>query len=419
MSEAISAVGVPAHDTAQLKQQLRRAERARQGIAIALVAPLFLYLVVNFVVPVSLILFKSVDDREVSSVLVRTTEAIVGWNGEGLPDEAVFAALVSDLRDAQAAKMAHIPSKRLNAAKLGFQALLLKTARELPSQDSRSFKTALIEMNEKWGETVYWAAIKRTSRPVTAEYLLAAFDLRINELGEIVRAPEHLRVFNDRWVQTFWMGLVITFLCVVMGYPLAYLLAHLPTRISNLLMILVLLPFWVSILVRTTAWIVLLQNEGVLNDLGLYLGLWTERLQLIRNRFGVYLVMSHVLLPYMVLTLYGVMKRIPPEYLRAAQSLGANPIVAFVRIYVPLTIHGIGAGALFVFILAVGFYITPALVGGPKDQMISFYVAFYASESLNWGAAAALGSILLLFTVALYFVMDRVFGISKLRMQRA
>ena len=246
------------------------------------------------------------------------------------------------------------------------------------------------------GETVYWAAIKRTSRPVTAEYLLAAFDLRINELGEIVRAPEHLRVFNDRWVQTFWMGLVITFLCFLMGYPLAYLLAHLPTRTSNLLMILVLLPFWVSILVRTTAWIVLLQNEGVLNDLGLYLGLWTERLQLIRNRFGVYLVMSHVLLPYMVLTLYGVMKRIPPEYLRAAQSLGANPVVAFVRIYVPLTVHGVGAGALFVFILAVGFYITPALVGGPKDQMISFYVAFYASESLNWGAAAALGSMLLL-----------------------
>ena len=99
---------------------------------------------------------------------------------------------------------------------------------------------------------------------VTAEYLLAAFDLRIDEFGEIVRVPEHLRVFNDRWVQTFWMGLVITFLCVVMGYPLAYLLAHLPTRISNLLMILVLLPFWVSILVRTTAWIVLLQNEGVL-----------------------------------------------------------------------------------------------------------------------------------------------------------
>ena len=207
--------------------------------------------------------------------------AIDGINGrDSLPNEAVFAALVGDLRDAQAANKAHIPSKRLNAAKLGFQAVILKTARELPSKGSRSFKTALIEMNEKWGETVYWAAIKRTSRPVTAEYLLAAFDLRIDEFGEIVRVPEHLRVFNDRWVQTFWMGLVITFLCVVMGYPLAYLLAHLPTRISNLLMILVLLPFWVSILVRTTAWIVLLQNEGVLNDLGLYLGLWTERLQL-------------------------------------------------------------------------------------------------------------------------------------------
>ena len=180
-------------------------------------------------------------------------------------------------------------------------------------------------------------------------------------------------------------------------------------------MIVVLIPFWTALLVRTTAWIVLLQNEGVVNDLGLFLGLWSERVQLIHNRLGVYVAMSHILLPFMVLPLYAIMRRIPPGLMRAAKSLGANPLVAFIEVYWPQTRHGVGAGALFVYILAVGFYVTPALVGGAGDQMISWFIAFYASESLNWGAAAALSAMLLIFKGALYCVVNVAFGLRKMR----
>ena len=418
MSETLAAGGAAGVDAGLLKRQLRRHEGRRKATAVLLVLPVVLYLAFNFVLPVGAILFKSIDDRAVGAVLARTSEAIAEWDGKDIPGESVFAALVADLREARAQKTVHVPAKRLNSAKAGFNALLRQTARRLPAEDPLSFKDALIAMDAKWGETVYWSAIKRTATPITPTYLLAAFDLTIDEHGRIVGAPEYMRIFNDIWLRTFWMGLVITMLCVAMGYPLAYVLANLPSSVSNLLMILVLLPFWTAGLVRTIAWIVLLQNEGVINDVGLHLGLWTERVQLIYNRFGVYVAMSYILLPYIVLPVYATMKRISPDYMRAAKSLGANPIVAFLRVYLPLTLHGVGVGALFVFILAVGFYITPLLVGGPKDQMVSFFIAFYTSESLNWGAAAALSTLLLLFTVMLYFVLDWGFGISKLRMQR-
>ena len=151
-----------------------------------------------------------------------------------------------------------------------------------------------------------------------------------------------------------------------------------------------LLPFWTSLLVRTVAWVVLLQKEGVLNSLFLSLGIVNEPLKMIFNRFAVYVAMVHVLLPFMVLPLYSVMRGIPPSYVRAASSLGAQPFTAFRRVYVPQTLPGIGAGCLMVFIQALGYYITPALVGGADDQMISYFIAFYASKTVNWGMAAAL-----------------------------
>ena len=420
MTHAMTTAQAIDSETAGLKRSVRRTQFEKKAIAVCFILPAFLFLVVNFLVPVGAVLFKSVDDREVTAVLHRTTRAIATWDGSGLPDEVVFAAIVDDLKEGRKARTLFMAAKRLNTARSGFQALLGRTARALSKMQSiDSPKETLIELDKRWGERGYWITIERTAKPYTFVYLLAAFDLTLDDEGGIVQVPEKSRLFNRVWLRTFWMGFVITSLCVIMGYPLAYLMAQLPPRISSILMFLVLIPFWTALLVRTSAWIVLLQNEGVVNDWGLLLNLWAERVQFIHNRVGVYVAMSQILLPFMVLPLFAIMRRIPQDYMRAAQSLGANPLTAFVRVYWPLTRHGVGAGGLFVFILAVGFYITPELVGGPNDQMVSFFIAFYASESLNWGMAAALSTILLLFKGILFYVLNVTFGISKLRIGHA
>jgi len=201
----------------------------------------------------------------------------------------------------------------------------------------------------------------------------------------------------------------------VLAYPVAYLLATVPARIGNLLMILVLLPFWTSVLVRTTAWMVLLQREGIVNGILRRAGIISDPLQLIHNRTGVYIAMTYVLLPFMVLPLYGVMKGVSPLAVRAALSLGASPFAAFRRVYLPQTLPGITAGCLLVFILAIGYYITPALVGGADDQLISYFIAFYTNQTLNWGMAAALGLVLLAVTLILYGVYTKLAGTSGLK----
>jgi putative spermidine/putrescine transport system permease protein len=405
-------------DTRDLERKLRHLQRSRSLLAFALVAPLLLFVAINFLAPVGLILFKSIDDREVSAILPRVTSAIRYWKAEGLPDESVFKALAQDVRDADEARTLVRAGKRLNSARSGFNALINKTARQLPKSDPPSFKDALVAIDARWGDPDYWAVLKETASPVTPIYLLGAFDLTRAPDGHIIQVPDQQRVFMATWLRTIWIALVITVICVLLGYPLAYVITNASPGVANLLLILILIPFWTSLLVRTTAWLVLLQNQGVVNDFGLYLGLWKDRIQLIHNRFGVYVTMVQILLPYMVLPIYGVMKRVPMSYLRAAKSLGANPFVAFVRIYLPLTMHGIGAGALLVFILAIGFYVTPALVGGPTDQMISYFIAFYTNEVLNWGAAAALSVILLLLTSAAYYAFKVVFGLDNLKIGR-
>jgi putative spermidine/putrescine transport system permease protein len=405
---------MPSAEAAHLVRQLRRNRMRRQATAVALIAPLFLFLVVNFVVPVGLILIQSVDDREVGTILPRTFAAIKTWDGVGLPDDATFAGLYADLRDARAAKTVAIAATRLNTNKSGFQALIGKTARMVAASDPHSPRSALVEIDERWGDTAWWLPVRSAAAPFTAIYLLSGLDLTIDDAGSMRLVPESRRIFIEVWLRTFKMAAIITALSVVLGYPLAFFLANTRRNVANLLLIFVLLPFWTSLLVRSTAWVALLQSHGVINDLALYLRLESEPAQLIHNRFGVYVTMTHVLLPYVVLPLYGVMRRISSSYVRAAKSLGANPLVAFWRVYFPQTVHGVAAGAILVFILAVGFYITPALVGGSNDQMISYFVAYYTNESLNWNAAAALSVLLLLFTVALFLVFNRVFGLARL-----
>jgi len=201
-----------------------------------------------------------------------------------------------------------------------------------------------------------------------------------------------------------------------LGYPVALVIARQPPQRAAILIFLVLLPFWTSLLVRTVAWVVLLQKEGVLNSMLLSLSIVNEPLKMIYNRFAVYVAMIHVLLPFMVLPLYSVMRSISPTYLRAASSLGATPWTAFRRVYMPQTLPGIAAGCLMVFIQALGYYITPALVGGADDQMISYFIAFYASKTVNWGMAAALSIMLLASTLVLYAVYNRLIGVDRMRL---
>ncbi|CAO3360352.1 ABC transporter permease [Azospirillum sp. 11R-A] len=391
-----------------LKRRLKRAERARQFRALGLVLPLLAFLLFTFVVPLAGMIWKSADDWEVPQVMPQTVAALEHWNGQGLPDEAAFAALAADMRTAREAGTLAVAAKRLNYIVNGYRTTLLSTARKLKEQPAPgTAKETMIGLSPAWGERESWTAIKSASGPVTSYYLLAAVDLTRNADGAIVAAPPDQAIYRDVFIRTFTIGFGVTALCLILGFPVAYLLANLPTGRSNLLMIFVLLPFWTSLLVRTCAWIVILQSEGIVNGSLQWLGVIDEPMRLIYNRFGVYMAMTHVLLPFMILPLYSVMRGISPAYMRAAASLGAPPATAFMRIYLPQTIPGIGAGCLLVFILAIGYYITPALVGGAADQMISSFIAFYTTETVNWGLASALGAVLLLSTLVLALVYGK------------
>lgn len=400
-----------------LKQKLARAERINRLKAQGLILPLLVFLFVVFLLPIGVLLYKSVENPEVVGSLPRTVEAISTWDGRGLPDEPVYRALALDLADARKNQTIGDLSKRLNMELAGYRSLLAKTGRALPfKQEPASFKDALENLDERWGDPAYWQVIRRNDSGVTSFFLLASLDHRIDDLGELASATPDQAIYLDIFARTFWMGLVITAICLVLAYPLAYLLANLPTRTSNLLMILVLLPFWTSILVRVAAWIVLLQSGGLINSALIAMGVIDQPLQLVFNRTGVYVAMVHIMLPFMILPIFSVMKGISPSYMRAAISLGCHPFASFWRVYFPQTLAGVGAGCLLVFILSIGYYITPALLGSPGDQMISYFVAFYTNSTINWGMATALGGLLLLATMLLYVVYSWLVGASRLRL---
>ncbi|TBU87993.1 ABC transporter permease [Stutzerimonas kirkiae] len=400
-----------------LKKRLARAERVNRLKSQLLILPLLAFVLLVFLVPMIALLERSVDNPEVVGSMPRTVVAIEDWSGKGLPEEPAYQALALDLAEARRQQTLGDLSKRMNMELAGYRSLMAKTARALPFKETpESYKDALEALDERWGDPAYWQVIRRNASSVTPYYLLAALDHRIDELGELTRATPDQAIYLDIFARTFWMGLAITAICLVLAYPLAYLLANLPTRQSNLLMILVLLPFWTSILVRVAAWIVLLQSGGLINGALQALGIIDEPLQLVFNRTGVYISMVHIMLPFMILPIYSVMKNISPTYMRAAISLGCHPFVSFWRVYFPQTLAGVSAGCLLVFILSIGYYITPALLGSPGDQMVSYFVAFYTNTSINWGMATALGGLLLLATLVLYVIYSWLVGANRLRL---
>src|SRR5438105_386043 len=403
-------------DGTALRRALRRSRRREQVRAAALVLPLFLFLAMCFVVPIGVMLARGVVDTDIAHTLPLVSNELKRWDGREMPPETAYAALIADIRAAREAGTLASAATRLNYDVPGSRTLLFSAGRQLPAELSGSARDALIGIDPKWVERETWAAIRRAGGPVTGFYPLGALDLRRDADGSITGAPQEQRVFRDVLGRTLWLSAMVTLICLVLGYPVAYVIAAQPPGRAGLLLFLVLLPFWTSLLVRTVAWVVLLQKEGVLNSLFLSLGLVNEPLKMIFNRFAVYVAMVHVLLPFMVLPLYSVMRGIPPSYVRAASSLGAKPFTAFWRVYVPQTLPGIGAGCLMVFIQALGYYITPALVGGADDQMISYFIAFYASKTVNWGMAAALSIMLLTATLALHAVYNRLVGVERMRL---
>ena len=517
MTDTANSGPVLAADGRPLKASLNRALRRQKLRAMLLIAPLLIFIMITFVVPIGQMLFRSVENQIVSEVLPRTTQMLVEWDASSgeAPDNTVFAALTKDLMVAVEKKQHTRLGSRLNYETTGVSSLFRKSGRkvddmgegytdqfvafdptwadpafwadlmEAPSaakalpqttdayntfastimseddQDPRAeqpwhtvylslhqdltadpaadfsglpaeiaaaqavaggfamddLAAAYIDIDEDWGTVETWQTIQTYSSKFTNGYFLNAVDMQKSPDGAEWR-PEDQQIYLTLFVRTMIMSMTITISCILLGYPVAWLLANLPMRQANLLMILVLLPFWTSLLVRTSAWKVLLQQQGVINDIVVWLGLVADdnRLALINNATGTIIAMTHILLPFMILPLYSVMKTIPPTYLRAAKSLGATNWTAFWRVYFPQSVPGIGAGSILVFILSIGYYITPEIVGGTKGVFISNRIAYHISSSLNWGLAAALGAILLAMVLLLYWAYDRIVGIDNVKL---
>ena len=407
-------------DGVELKTSLRRSLRRDKLRALLLVAPLFLFVVVSFIVPIGDMLLRSVQNDIVADQLSKTAPLLREWqsaSGE-LPEEAVFAAMAADFRVGAEQKTITRLGQRLNYEKSGMSSLFRKTARRIKRVDQGPWQEQLIKIDKKWGQIETWQLIQTFLPRYTPGYYLTALDMKMQPDGSIAAQEDNRRIYISLFWRTILLSCAVTFLTLLLGFPIAYLLATLPLKISNLLMIMVLLPFWTSLLVRTTAWIALLQKEGVINDFLVLVGVIGDdgRLGMIHNATGTLIAMTHILLPFMILPLYSVMKTIPPSYMRAAKSLGASPPLAFIRVYLPNTIPGIGAGGILVFILAIGYYITPELVGGTSGTFISNRIAYHISSSLNWGLAAALGVLLLGLIMALYALYDKIVGINNIKL---
>ncbi|PZX16480.1 putative spermidine/putrescine transport system permease protein [Palleronia aestuarii] len=370
-----------------------------------LIAPLVVFLAVFMLWPLWIMISLAIRDDEVSEVLPRTAAALADWNGEGIPGSAAGQALADDLRGAERTRLGPAV-RRLNSDISGFRTLMARTQRAADDVTDGA-PIDLVAVDERWGETRYWRAIANAVQPYTDRYLLAAVDLERDPDGAIASMPEGASANAAIIVRTFTIAGTVTAICVMIGLPYAMLIAATGGWVRNALLLSVLLPLWTSLLVRTTAWVILLQNEGLVNAAITGLGLSDTPLSLIFNRTGVVIAMTHVLLPFMVLPIFSVVNAIPRNLMPAAASLGAPPLRAFYRVLLPLSMPGVLAGSLLVFMVAIGYYITPALVGGADDQMVASVIAFFALETANWGMAGALGLILLAATTILFIVYGR------------
>jgi putative spermidine/putrescine transport system permease protein len=404
-------------DGRPLKEALAIAQSRAKRRAFMLVLPLLLFVLLTFLIPIGYMLKRSVEHdgfAKSAPALVEWFSANSGFDYANPPEEA-YAALVKDLALMQTEKLTGISGTRINYTVPGTISLFKKGAREAKNLKA-PFKEALIAVDTDWASPALWRGMEAASSKYTTEFYKVGTDNKLGDNGW-ERGGDKDRIYLYLFFKTFLVSGIITVICLLLAFPVAHLLAVLPMSRSSLLMILVLLPFWTSLLVRTTSWIALLQEQGILNDLMVWLGVISDenRIAAMYNMTGTIVAMTHVLLPFMILPLYSVMRVIPPSYARAARSLGATSWTTFRRVYLPQTLPGIAAGSLLVFILAVGYYITPALVGGADGQLISNLISFHMTKS-NWSLAAALAAMLLAAILLLYWLYDRLIGIDRLKL---
>ena len=408
-------------DGIPLEVSLKKAERKNKIKAFLLVAPLLLFLFITYIFPIGEMFTRSIDDKMITNMLPKTFKEMESWDGQELPPEEVFSAFYYDYK-ALVEKQEHGKlGQRLNKEKNGFNSTTKRLFRNIKRKkidESISIKEQIIKVHPNWNKVEYWQAIKRTAPPYTLAKYLKGMDMYYAPDGSIVQVDEDRRIHRILWLRTLEIAFFVTLFCFLMGYPIAHLLATLPMKYSNLLMICVLLPFWTSLLVRTASWMILLQQQGVVNDFFVMIGLVADdnRPEMMYNKVGTYVAMTQILLPFMVLPLYSVMKTISPSLMRAGKSLGGTPFVAFWKVYFPLTIPGIGAGCLLVFILAIGYYITPALVGGASGTLISNQIAFHMKQTLDWSFASAMGLMLLTGVLVIYWIYNKLVGVDNIKL---
>ena len=385
-------------------------------------------------------LLRSVDDQHINLVYPLTFKEYQKWDRKDLPPEEVYKAMYTELGsvipnvvDTEGLTKAELKRKRsqevgkaltrMNYSKSGWKSMIKKTRRPILKQIKKgeipeSYKETMIEINKGWGDQLYWQSMAQMLEPRTAIYYWNAVDRTYDIEKNVVMQEENRRMYMKTWWKTLKVSIYVTVYCLILGFPVAHLLANLPLRYSNLLMIFVLLPFWTSLLVRTTAWIVMLQQNGVINGVLVWLGILSDdgRIQMVYNMTGTIIAMTQILLPFMILPLYSVMKVIPKSHMRAAMNLGAKPSKAFLKVYLPQTIPGMSAGGLLVFVLAIGYFITPELVGGKDGQLIGHWIAYHLKTTLNWGLASALGALLLGAMLILYWVYNKIVGIDNIKL---
>lgn len=382
-------------------QSRRWTDYLPSGMTLLLLPPV-LFVLLFFVGPILLMLSRSVYDPEIVDALPRSVIAIGKWDRTGLPDATVKRALVEDLQAAPADAVGRA-ARRLNSFRPGFNSLLTKTKQSIDDAPEAAAGQAvqLEEIDPRWTDASYWAALANNTSSLTDAYLLAAIDKKRNTQGEIVSVESSQRIYWSIIGRTLMISLVTTIICLVLAFPLAYGIVAAGPRLKLTLLAFVLLPFWTSLLVRSVAWVVLLQREGLVTATVRIFDPDFAGLALVHNRAGVYIAMVHTLLPFAVLPLYAVMGNIPRSLAQASFSLGARPARTFFRVYLPQAAPGLYASGLLVFISAIGYYITPALVGGGQDQLLSYYIATFVNATVNWGMAAALSIVLILLIVVL------------------
>jgi putative spermidine/putrescine transport system permease protein len=372
----------------------------------ALIAPLLIFMIAVFLVPLGMVMWRSFSDTELITALPKTATALDQWDGINLPPESAFDTLADEIKDVAPARLASL-SRRLSYENPGARELLTGTKRKIGTAAPGSGRERLAATDKRWEELSTWQIMKRATGPVNTYHILSALDLKHDYGNGIIEARPEGAIYRDVMMRTFSIAAITTVVCIILAFPLCVFLAGRSDRTRNFLLIIVLLPFWTSILVRTTAWIVLLQDRGVINIVLQNLGIIDQPLGLLFSRTGVIIAMVHVMLPFLIFPLLGSMRAVDPRLMRAAASLGARPLYAFFRVYLPQVVPGLMAGAMLVFIITIGFYITPALLGGPGDQMVGYYISMFTTATLNWGLASSLGLFLLVITAVLFTLQRR------------